>query len=112
MSLVVGIRIRRSEPIIYADPGDPALKPHKYVVFRGEKGLALGSVVRVPTELVWPDTEDKPMPAVLRIATSSDLGTLQRSLEIEHQAFSLARSKAGALELPMKIVEARYNFDR
>ena len=42
MSLVVGIRIRRSEPIIYADPGDPALKPHKYVVFRGEKGLALG----------------------------------------------------------------------
>ena len=74
MSLVVGIRIRRSEPIIYADPGDPALKPHKYVVFRGEKGLALGSVVRAPTELVWPDTEDKPMPAVLRIATSSTWG--------------------------------------
>ena len=42
MSLVVGIRIRRSEPIIYADPGALALKPHKYVVFRGEKGLALG----------------------------------------------------------------------
>lgn len=31
---------------------------------------------------------------------------------MEQQAFSLAWSKAGALELPMKIVEARYTFDR
>ena len=112
MSLIVGIRTRQSDPIVYADPGDLDLKPRKYVVFRDEKGLAMGSVVRSPAELVWADTADKPLPAVLRIATGSDLGNLQRNLEMGEQAFTMARSKANDLGLAMKIVEARYSFDR
>jgi len=82
MSLVVGIRTRRSEPVIYADPGQLALARHKYVVFRGAKGLALGSVVRTPSELVWAEIGDQPLPSVLGVATSSDLGNLQRNLEM------------------------------
>ena len=69
-------------------------------------------MVRVPTELVWADEERRPLPTVFRIVTSSDLGNLQRVLEMEEQAFSMARSQVRDLGLAMKIVGARYTFDR
>ena len=112
MSKIVAIRIRSADPIIYADPRDFDLRPRKYVVVQAEKGPELGQVLRNPQDVIWAQSQDKPLPLVLRIATSSDLGNLQRNQEMERDAFVLARSKTRDLGLPMKIVEARYTFDR
>ena len=112
MSKVVAIRIRSGDPITYADSRGLELTRHKYVVVQGEKGPELGQVVRIPRDVIWAQTEDKMLPAVLRVATSSDLGNLQRNREMETDAFKLARSKVRDLGLPMKIVEARYTLDR
>lgn len=112
MSKIVAIRIRSSDPITYADPRDLDLRINKYVVVQGEKGPELGQVVRDSQEVVWAETEDNMLPSVLRVATGSDLGNYQRNREMEQEAFVLARAKARDLEIPMKIVEARYTFDR
>ncbi|PKB80252.1 MAG: hypothetical protein BZY88_09180 [SAR202 cluster bacterium Io17-Chloro-G9] len=112
MSKIVAIRIRTADPLTYADARDLDLRPRKYVVVQGEKGPEVGQVVRDPQDVVWAQTEDKMPPAVLRVASASDLGNLQRNQEMERDAFVLARSKARDLGLAMKIVEARYTFDR
>ena len=91
MSNVVGIRIRQSDPIIYADPCGLELRRHKYVPVQGEQGLALDTVVRESRAVIWAQTDDRPLPRVLRISTSSDLGKLQRNLEVEDQSFTPAR---------------------
>ena len=112
MSKIVAIRIRSADPITYADSRGLDLRRNKYVVVQGPKGPELGQVIRIPQEVVWAETQGQPLPWVLRIATASDLGNLQRNRELERDAFVLARSKTRDLGLPMKIVEARYTFDR
>ncbi|MDA1128038.1 MAG: regulatory iron-sulfur-containing complex subunit RicT [Chloroflexi bacterium] len=49
---------------------------------------------------------------VVRRATAGDLGRLQQNRESEQQAFKTARTKARELNIPMKIVDAHYTFDR
>ena len=112
MSKIVAIRIRSGDPITYANPSGLDLRPHKYVMVQGEKGPELGQVVRTPQDVIWAETQGNLLPTVLRTATASDLGNLQRNREMEREAFVLARSKTRDLGLPMKIVEARYTFDR
>jgi len=112
MSKVVAIRIRIADPLTYADSNGLDLRPNKYVVVQGEKGPELGQVIRNPQDVVYAQTEDKMLPTVLRVATGSDLGNLQRNQELEREAFVFARSKVRDLGLAMKIVEARYTFDR
>ena len=112
MNRVVGIRWREANPIIYAGAGDLALLKGNYVVFRTEKGQEFGWVVREPRKLVLSQPEEELQLTVVRKATASDFGRWQQNKEIEQDAFSLARAKARELQLPMKIVEAHYTFDR
>ena len=49
---------------------------------------------------------------VVRRATAGDLGRLQQNRETEQDTFKIARTKARELNIPMKIVDAHYTFDR
>ena len=56
--------------------------------------------------------EEKPTTKVLRKATAKDLGRLQENRSSEQDTFKLARKKVRELDIPMKVVDARYAFDR
>ena len=85
MSKVVAIRIRSADPLTYTDSNGLDRRPNKYVVVQGEKGPELGQVIRNPQDVVYAQTEDKMLPTVLRVATGSDLGNLQRNQELERE---------------------------
>jgi len=109
---VVGIRWRTADPISYADAADLEMQRNNYVVVQAEKGQEFGWVVKDPRSLVMSQPDDEPLLTVLRKATTSDFGRWQQIKEMEDDAFSLARTKVRELQLPMKIVEAHYTFDR
>ena len=112
MTRVVGIRWRTADPISYADAADLEMHRNNYVVVQAEKGQEFGGVVKEPRSLVMSQPDDEPLLTVLRKATTSDFGRWQQIKEMEDDAFSLARTKVRELQLPMKIVEAHYTFDR
>ncbi|PKB78534.1 MAG: hypothetical protein BZY88_18120 [SAR202 cluster bacterium Io17-Chloro-G9] len=112
MNRVVGIRWRKGEPLIYADAGDLAMKRNAMVVVQADKCQEMAWVVREPANLIWSENPDPSALTVLRRATASDIGRLQQVKEMEEEAFRLARTKVRELNLPMKIVEAHYAFDR
>jgi len=109
ISKVVAIRIRSADSLTYTDSNGLDLRPNKYVVVQGQKGPELGQVIRNPQDVVYAQTEDKMLPTVLRVATGSDLGNLQRNQELEREAFGVARSKVRDLGLAMKI-DTRVGF--
>ena len=112
MTRVVGVRWREADPVAYASIGDltPAMK--SYVVVQLEKSQELAWICREAKELVACQPEEEPSVRVVRRATASDLGRLQQNRESEQNTFKIARTKARELNIPMKIVDAHYAFDR
>lgn len=111
MDMVVGVRLRKSGPIIYASTRDPDLKSNNHVVVLTEKGQELGLVVRQPGAVVLQQTGESAPLSVLRKATASDFGLWERTREREQEVFQLARSQVRELGLPMKIVDVHYTLD-
>ena len=112
MSRIVGIRWRRADPIAYADAGELEVARNTYVVVQVEKGQELGWVAREPQDVVWTQPEGEKLATLLRIATPGDIGRLRHNRDMEIDAFDLARNKVQTFQLPMKIIDAHYTFDR
>ena len=112
MTRVVGLRWREADPIIYAVAGDLSLPLKSYVVLQLEKSQELAWVCREAAELVASHPDPAPPARVVRRATAGDLGRLQENREREQNTFKIARTKARELNIPMKIVDAHYTFDR
>ena len=112
MTKVVGVRWRTADPVTYAKAGDFSLPLKSYVVVQLEKSQELAWVCRKPAELVAAQPEEGLSVRVVRRATAGDLGRLQQNRDMEQDTFKIARTKARELEIPMKIVDAHYTFDR
>lgn len=112
MTRVVGVRWREADPVSYAIAGDFTLPMKSYVVVQMEKTQELAWICREAKELVSCSPDPEPALRVLRRATPGDLGRLQENRDSEQNTFKIARSKARDLNIPMKIVDAHYSFDR
>ncbi len=112
MTWVVGVRWRESDPVSYAVSGDFSLPMKSYVVVQMEKSQELAWVCRKAKEMVSCSPDPEPNMRVLRRATPGDLGRLQENRDSEQDTFKIARLKARDLNIPMKIVDAHYTFDR
>ena len=100
MNRIVGMRWRKSEPVVYADAGDLAMKRNTMVVVQAVKGQELGIVVREPATIVWSDSPEPPALTVLRRATASDIGRLQQNREMEDLAFKWRGTRSESLHCP------------
>lgn len=112
MTRVVGVRWRESAPVSYAKAGDLSLPIKSYVLVQLEKSQELAWVCREAAETVDCQPGQEPVINVVRKATAADLGRLQENRDAEQQTFKTARTKARELNIPMKIVDAHYTFDR
>ena len=112
MTRVVGVRWREADPVSYAIADDFTLPIKSYVVVQMEKSQELAWVCREAKEMVACQPEPEPSMRVVRRATAGDLGRLQQNRDSEQDTFKIARSKARDLNIPMKIVDAHYTFDR
>ncbi|PKB71995.1 MAG: hypothetical protein BZY87_02535 [SAR202 cluster bacterium Io17-Chloro-G6] len=112
MTRVVGVRWRSADPVIYAKASDFSLPINSYVVLQLEKSQELAWVCREPSQLVVAQPDQGLSNQVVRRATAGDLGRLQQNRDSEQEVFKVARTKARELNIPMKIVDAHYTFDR
>jgi len=72
----------------------------------------MARVCRETSELVVCTPDSEPSIRVVRRATAGDLGRLQQNRDSEQNTFKIARTNARELNIPMKIVDAHYSFDR
>lgn len=86
------------------------LKNGQNVIVETEKGLQYGQVIALK-ELTESDI-GLPLKSVKRIATEKDERQYQKNLEDASKALEVARKKVEELQLKMKIIDARYTFDR
>ncbi len=86
------------------------LKCGQNVIVETEKGLQFGQVIALK-EVSTSDI-GIPLKDVKRIATEKDENQYQKNLEDASKALEVARKKVEELGLKMKLIDARYNFDR
>jgi len=109
---VVGVRFQEAGKIYYFEPGgyDKELTVGSYVVVETSRGIELGRVVIAPGQVLKTELTE-PLKPVLRPATPEDIARAERLREKAVEATALARERARALGLPMKIVTAQYTLD-
>ncbi|MCK9273757.1 MAG: stage 0 sporulation family protein [Syntrophales bacterium] len=108
---IVGVRFRRRGKIYTFESAGIVLEKNEKVIVDTENGPAIGTVasmVRISLQSDLPEN----LKRVIRKADESDLTTEKENFEIEKEAFLFCRRKIGERNLPMRLVEVSYLFDR
>jgi cell fate regulator YaaT (PSP1 superfamily) len=95
----------------YFDPGGIELREGDAVIAPTPRGTELGYVMLEARELAAEDLE-QPLHAVKRKATEADLRREDENRERERRVFEICAERIHEHALPMKLIEARYTFDR
>ncbi|MGE5557683.1 MAG: stage 0 sporulation family protein [Bacillota bacterium] len=111
MPRVIGIRFKKAGKIYYFDPDQYELKPGENVIVETVRGVEYGQVISGPKTV--PDEEiTSPLKKVIRIASEDDTMELEANIEKEKKAMETCHQKIKELNLPMKLVDVEYTFDR
>ena len=111
-STVLGVRFQEAGRIYYFEPGgyEDELTVGSYAVVETSRGVELGRVVIAPGQVLSADLTE-PLKPVIRPATRDDIDRAEDLREQAHAVTDLARERAHALGLPMKVVSAQYTLD-
>lgn len=109
--LVVGVRFRKSGKIYYFSPNQLDLSQGDSVIVETARGVEFGTIVCGPKEIPVSEVV-LPLKPVIRKATPEDFERAKDNEEREKQAFDICIEKIAKHELPMKLVDVEYTFDR
>ena len=108
---VVGVRFQEAGKIYYfASGGHDELDAGAPVVVETSRGVELGRVVIAPGQVLNAELTE-PLKPILRPGTPDDIDRADHFREKAREATRLARERAAALSLPMKIVGAQFTLD-
>jgi len=108
---VVQIRQRESGKIECYDIASTAPKAGDVAIIEADRGLDYGEVVS-PQEMILEADLTEPLKKIVRIANKEDLDVIRKNKEKVKDIFSVCARKVQEHQLPMKLVEAEYSFDR
>jgi cell fate regulator YaaT (PSP1 superfamily) len=108
--IVVGIRFRPAGRIYYFDPQGQTFTNGQYVIVETVRGVEAGRVVIASKKIAESDLSD-PLKPVLHLATEDELRTMLSFKSKEKEALTHCHERVLEHNLPMKLVEAEYNFD-
>ena len=108
---VVGVKFRKSGKVYYFSPNEIDLSPGDNVIVETARGTEFGSIVCGP-RLVPTSEIVSPLKPVVRKASADDQEKAKENEEKEKQAFSICLEKIAQHDLPMKLVDVEYTFDR
>jgi len=111
MPTVVGVTFRSAGQIHQFDPGGLELREGDAVIAPTQRGMELGEVTVEARELPEEDIE-QPLRRIKRKATAEDLRREDENRERERSALDTCAEKIQKHGLLMKLIEARYTFDR
>ncbi len=110
MADIVGVRFKRAGRAYYFDSGGIELEVNDCVVVETARGLELGRVVVVPSQ-VKANGITKPLKLVVRKAEAEDRERATKLEEKEKEALTGCAELIVELRLPMKLLSAEYNLD-
>lgn len=108
---VVGVKFRKSGKVYYFSPNGIDLSPGDNVIVETTRGVEYGSIACGP-KLVSASDIVSPLKPVVRRASAEDQGKAKENEEKEKQAFNICIEKITQHNLPMKLVDVEYTFDR
>ena len=111
MAEVVSVRFRTAGKLYYFDPCDLEIKKGDHVIVETARGMEYGTVIGERRE-VAEENIVRPLKPIIRIATEADDAQEASNLEVRDDAYKICKEKIAKHELPMKLVEAEYTFDR
>lgn len=94
----------------YHNPEEYPFKKGEYAIVEADKGIDLGIVHQIKQNINGLDTKE--MKQVLRKATNEDIRKMEENRQTECTALIVCREKAIRHELPMKILDTEYQFDK
>ncbi|ADA66666.1 PSP1 domain protein [Thermotoga petrophila RKU-10] len=108
----VGVEIiPKGKIIYYSVPNGDEYERGDLVLVLGDFGLEVGKVLIPPREVVI-DEVGYELKAVIRKLTDEDLEQYRKNVEDAWNAFQICRQKIKEHGLPMKLLYAKYTFDR
>ncbi|MFO8101270.1 MAG: stage 0 sporulation family protein [Dehalococcoidia bacterium] len=110
MPEVVSIVFRDAGPSYYFAPGDVECEVGDWVVVETSHGLAMGKVIASFLSVADKDIEGS-LKAVKRKAGESDLSRREELKAQEAEVLTRCAELVSKHDLPMKLVNAEYNFD-
>ncbi|MDR0752164.1 MAG: stage 0 sporulation protein [Christensenellaceae bacterium] len=111
MQVIVGVKFRTGQRVYYFDPKDIELNAHDNVIVETQKGVEFGTVVFGNKEIPKNKLQQE-LKQILRKATADDIKKNQSNLESRPQLLQTAKEMVSVQNLPIKIVDVEYNFDR
>jgi cell fate regulator YaaT (PSP1 superfamily) len=111
MALIVGLKFKHTNKTYYFDPVGIEFAENDGVIVETARGVEFGRVV-IPNKEV-PDSEIvQPLKPVERKATEKDERQAQKNDQDKEKAIPVVNEKIAKANLPMKLVDAEYTFDR
>jgi cell fate regulator YaaT (PSP1 superfamily) len=108
---IAGLRLKRLPQIAYYNAaGFEDLHVGEFVIVDTEKCREAARVIIAPRQLPNFST-DTPLKPILRRATAFDLSQWQQLKLHEDEALATCKTEVAKHGLPMKLLEAEYNFD-
>lgn len=111
MTLIIGVRFRKSGKVYYFDPTGMEIKKGDHVIVETARGVEYGTVVLPPKE-IEDDKVIQPLKPVMRIASPQDDMINEENKEREKEAFYICLNKIKKHQLGMKLIDSEYTFDR
>jgi cell fate regulator YaaT (PSP1 superfamily) len=113
LSKVVCIKFKKMKTVQFFNPGDiEDLEPGNIVIvetYRGtEQGTVKSGIKMVPSK----DLVAYPLRDILRKATEEDLMIIEENQKKEEKAYGIAEKKIYHHNLPMKLIDVEYLFDK
>lgn len=108
---VVSVRFRTAGKLYYFDPTGFDIVKGNHVIVETARGMEYGTVVGDKRE-VEEENIVRPLKPIIRIATEEDEEQQKENLLIREDAYKICKEKISKHQLPMKLVEAEYTFDR
>ncbi len=110
MAIVIGVRFLQTGKIYLFDTAAFNLKINDQVIVETNRGIELGKVVIAARE-VTPEENAEPFKPVIRVATPEDISQAQHQRDRANKALAKSKELTESLNLPMKVIYARYNLD-
>ena len=110
MPQCVGVAFKRVAKSYWFDPDGLDLDEEERVIVETTRGPEIG-VVKIGPRLVVDDEIQGSLKKVIRKADASDLIQERQNREKAKRAMAICVERVGALRLPMKLLQAEYNFD-
>lgn len=110
MTEIIGVRFKSGGKQYYFDPQGQQVTPGQGVIIETSRGVEYGECTQGNT-MVEDEAVVQPLRPMIRIATQTDLQTVERNHEKEAKAFKICQEKILAHGLDMKLVEVEYSFE-